>query len=153
MTHDMGLPDPVRDSGYYAGVPLRRLFAFAVDLLGISAMVLIVFLIAMILFIPTLGLSGVAFTGFFMGSSLIYRLGTVMTWGATPGMALAGIEIAGPTGEVADAGVGFVHTIGYHVCFFFPPLLLLSLAMMALTPRGQGLHDIVIGAAVINRPE
>ena len=47
--------------------------------------------------------------------------------------------------------MGFAHTLFYtlSVAFVFPQVI--SVLMMVLGPRGQGLSDLVLGAVMVNR--
>lgn len=148
----MPLPDPASQPGYYSGTAIRRLFAFLVDSVLICVMVAVVFAIAAVLAIPTLGLTLALFIPFYAGASLIYRLAAMMSWAATPGMRLVGLEVVDFTGTPVSPPHAFLHTLGFLVCLYFPPLLLVSAITIAMTARGQGLHDVIFGTAVINRP-
>ncbi|MEO0391392.1 MAG: RDD family protein [Pseudomonadota bacterium] len=140
----MHLPDPDRQPEFYTGVPLKRLLAWIID------MVLIVGLAVLI--IPF-----TAFTGLFFFPALVaiigflYRLITLTGGSATWGMRFAGIELRTAAGQRLDLSAAFLHTLGYTVSLTIAPLQLVSVAMMLLTDRGQGLSDMVLNTAMLNR--
>jgi hypothetical protein len=45
-----------------------------------------------------------------------------------------------------------IHTAGLYFTLFFLPLQIISVVMMALGPRGRGLHDLPLGSTAINKP-
>lgn len=140
-----GLPDPHRSARFYAGVPAKRLLAWVVDTVVIaiaSAVVLPFTAFTAIFFFPALML----FVGFF------YRWFTLAGASATWGMRLMAIEIRAPDGCRLSNESAFAHTLGYTISVAIPPLQLVSVVMMLLTDRRQGLTDIVLGTAAINRP-
>jgi len=67
-------------------------------------------------------------------------------------MRLMNIELRGPTGARLTPTEAMLHTGAYLICasFFLPQAL--SIALMALGPRGQSLPDLFLGSAAINRP-
>ena len=66
-------------------------------------------------------------------------------------MRLMAIELRDASGARLDLGLAFLHTIGYTVSWAVAPLQLISVILMAATPRGQGLTDMVLGTAALNR--
>jgi uncharacterized RDD family membrane protein YckC len=81
-----------------------------------------------------------------------YRWFTIAGRSATWGMRLMGIELRDHTGARLNGTLALVHTLGYTVSVAAMPLQFISMGMMALTPRGQGLSDTMLGTAAINRP-
>lgn len=140
-----GLPDPVREPAFYAGVPLRRALAWGIDL-GVT------------LAICTLALPFTAFTALFWWPvlwfvvSLLYRWSTLRAHSATWGMALMGITIRERDGSRLSSGTALAHTLGYTVSIAAFPLQVISVALMAGLGRGQGLTDLLLGTAAIRRP-
>ena len=63
-----------------------------------------------------------------------------------------GIELRGHDGERLDGLQAALHVGGYYlsVAFFLP--ILASIGAMFVTGRRQGLTDLVLGTAAINRP-
>ena len=139
-----GLPDPVLQPEFYRDVPGKRAIAWFIDALLIS-------LVVGIVVVFTVGI-GLFFIGFlFLMIGFAYRVITIAGASATPGMRLMAIELRTGRGERFDLPMAFLHTLGYSlsVSFVFPQIL--SIILMATTPRGQGLTDLVLGTTAINR--
>lgn len=141
MTH---LPHPDHQPEFYDGVPLKRLIAWLVDTAVIAALSLI-------------GLIFTAFTAifffalFYLIVGFVYRTATIAAGSATWGMRLAGIELRDAGGRPLDGGLALAHTLGYSVSIAFPVLQAISVLMMLLGARGQGLTDAVLGTVMLNR--
>jgi uncharacterized RDD family membrane protein YckC len=139
-----GLPDPVLAPEFYADVPLKRLFAWVVDfaVIGvITALVLPFTFFTGVFFLPVLFL----FVGF------LYRWATIARGSATWGMWLAAIEFRDASGARFDSGTAFLHTLGYTLSVSVFPLQLVSIVLMLVSERRQGLTDHVLGTAALNR--
>lgn len=140
-----GLPDPIRSPEFYNGVAMKRALAWVVD----AGLVLVLCILILpftaftgIFFFPALML----FVGFF------YRWFTIAGGSATWGMRLMAIELRDIDGERLTSGTAFAHTAGYTVSVLMAPLQLVSMILMLVTPRGQGVTDHVLGTTAINRP-
>lgn len=139
-----GLPDPHLHSEFYADVPAKRLVAFVVDTL-------------LIVLLSVLVLPFTAFTGLFFFPLLMmvigfaYRVVTLASGSATWGMRLMAIEMRARDGTRFDLGLAFVHTALFTV--FFSMLLpqAASVVLMLTGARGQGLPDLLLGTAAVNR--
>ncbi len=141
----MSLPDPDRHAAFYRGVPGRRALAWVAD------MVLTVALTALAL--PFTGfLALFVLLPFYAVISFLMRWATLSAWSATPGMALAGVELRRFDGARLDGGTAFLHTLGYHLSWIVFPVQALSVVLMAVTARGQGLSDLALGTVAIRRP-
>lgn len=140
-----GLPDPVREPEFYAGVTLKRGLAWVVDAgIGLAIAILLIPLTAFtaLLWFPLLWLA----VGF------AYRWATLAAGSATWGMRLMAVTIRDRNGDRLDPATAFAHVLGYTVSMALFPLQLVSVALMVALGRGQGLSDLVLGTAVINRP-
>lgn len=139
------LPDPDRHADFYRGVPLLRGFAWIVDMGLTVALTMLV--------LPFTGfLALFVLAPFYALISFLFRWVSLSAWSATPGMALVGITIRRFDGARLDGGTAFLHTLGYHLSWIIAPLQLLSVALMLLSARGQGLSDLALGTAAIRRP-
>ena len=139
-----GLPDPVAHRVFYDGATTKRALAWVIDviLIGIfSALVVPFTAFTGLLFFPLLMLV----VGFF------YRWLTIANRSATWGMRMMSIELRDATGRRLDSATSFWHTAGYTFSVITAPIQLISVAMMALTARGQGLSDTVLGTVMLNR--
>ena len=141
---DSGLPDPVWQAEFYRDVPVKRAVAWVIDSLLIA-------LIVVLVVIFTVGI-GLFFIGFFyLVIGFAYRAISLASASATPGMRISAIEIRNHRGEKLDAATAFLHTLGYILSVSFVLPQLISIFLMATTPRGQGLSDMLLGTAAINR--
>jgi uncharacterized RDD family membrane protein YckC len=145
MIMSTALPDPDYDHAFYDGVPAKRLFAWVVD-------VLIVTVITFILGLLTLSVLWWIWPLTFIAVSFLYRAGSIAAWSATPGMRLMNIELRNSMGARFSGGEAVLHTLAFMVATGFVILQIISIVMMVLGSRHQGLHDILIGSAAINRP-
>lgn len=142
--YDSALPDPEFQPEFYQGVPAKRGIAWVIDT--------IITLILTAMIVPF-----TAFTALFFLPALFIMVNTAYRWislansSATPGMRVAAIEFRGADGRVFDTGTAFLHTLGYVVSMAFVLPQILSVAMMLISPKGQGLTDIVLGSVAINK--
>ena len=140
-----GLPDPTRNAGFYAGVPFKRAVAWVFD------MVLIGVLAALI--VPFTAFTGLFFFPFLMlVVGFFYRWFTLSGGSATWGMRLMSIELREADGGRFSSQTALLHTLGYSVSVAMAPLQLISVILMLVTERGQGLTDVILGTTALNRP-
>ncbi len=138
------IPDPASQPEFYADVPLKRLLAWGIDTLIVLA--------ACVLILPFTAFAGLFFFPFlllFVGFA--YRVVTIAQGAATWGMRLMAIEFRTLSGARPDAGVAVVHTGLFTLACAVAPLQLISVLMIALSERAQGLPDRILGTVVINR--
>ncbi|MES2844528.1 MAG: RDD family protein [Pseudomonadota bacterium] len=139
------LPDPIRHAEFYDGVPVKRGLAWVVD------MILIALITALI--VPF-----TAFTALFFLPVLYLVVGFVYRWvslsrkSATPGMRLLSLTFLDRQGMAFDPATAFAHTLGYSLSVAFVIPQVISVGMMLISSRAQGLTDIVLGSVAINRP-
>lgn len=144
MTTAIGLPDPFRDTAFYEDVAVKRGFAWVVDVICIATL-------SLLLTPLTLFTSIFYFPLFYVMVGFAYRTISIAKWSGTPGMRLMSVELRGADGQRFDFAQAALHTFGYTVAWTFFPLQLLSGALMLGTARKQGLSDLVLGSAAINR--
>ncbi len=142
---DTDLPDPVTQSAFYEGVPLKRLLAWIVDVFVVGLMTAVVATLPFFLgwfFLPLI----------FIVLNFIYRATTITSASATWGMRLFNIELRGRHGGPLEGAEAVLHTAAYMVAagFFLPQLA--SIVLMLATERKQALHDLLCGTAAINKP-
>jgi len=145
MTHNIrtGLPDPDTHPEFYDDVPVKRLMAWVVDvgLIAVATAAISVFTLFLApLFLPL-----------FLVVGFLYRWMTISGGSATLGMRLMAIELRGADGERLDGLTAFLHVAGYTVSVITFPLQLISIVLILTTARKQGLTDMVLGTAAINR--
>ena len=139
-----GLPDPDYHAEFYTDVPSKRLMAWVIDTVLIAA---VVFLISLTGFLLPL----LIFPVLFALVAFLYRWWSIAARSATPGMRFMAIELLDRDGRAFDGTTAFLHTAGYTVSVVTVPLQLISIIMMLTTPRRQGLTDIILGTAAVNR--
>lgn len=144
-----GLPDPDRAPEFYARVPSRRLVAWVVDMAVILA---IGVPLALVFGLVTLGLGLALFPLVILATSVAYRTLTLGAGSATWGMRFVGIELRRQDGLRLDGTTAFLHTLLYSGCFAVFPIQVLSMIGMISTRYGQGLPDLALRTAMINRP-
>ncbi|MGJ8604902.1 MAG: RDD family protein [Marivita sp.] len=138
------LPDPVVQPEFYDSVTVKRGVAWVIDAALILALVIPIVVMTLFIalwFLPLL----------FFVVGFIYRVATITGRSATWGMRIMSIEFRDSRGEHFDFSQAFMHTLGYTVSMSVFPLQLISIAMMVLTERGQGLTDMLLGTVAINR--
>ena len=138
------LPDPRYDRAIYEDVPAKRLLAWFVDIAVIAFLVgflVIMSALTALLFLPLVVAS----------VSFLYRWMTLAGGSATWGMRVMSIELRDAEGEKFDSSTAFKHTLGYTLSVMTFPLQLVSITMMALGARGQGVTDTVLGTVAVNR--
>ncbi len=138
-----GLPDPEARPEFYAGVPAKRALAWLVDSVLIFVLTSIAALLTVIVFFvwPLL----------FLLIGFLYRWVTIANGSATPGMRVFSIEFRDRDGRRFDSTTAFLHTAGYSISIAAFPLQLISIALMLISPRGQGLTDHILGSAAVQR--
>lgn len=139
-----GLPNPSSQAELYADVPTKRFFAWIIDVVVIAVLTALVtpftFFTALF-FLPVL----------FAVISFLYRWVTLTTGSATWGMRMVALEMRQSDGRPFTGGTAFLHTLGYVISVVTFPLQLISIALMLMSERKQGLSDMVLGTAAINR--
>ncbi|WP_017929433.1 RDD family protein [Limimaricola hongkongensis] len=139
-----GLPDPETSPECYDGTAFKRALAWTVDV-----MVIAVICALLVPFTAFLGLF--FFPLMMMVVGFFYRWATITAGSATWGMRLMAIELRDGDDRPLDATQAFLHTAGYAVSVAIFPLQLVSMAMMLLTPHGQGLTDSVLATTALRR--
>lgn len=139
-----GLPDPETQPEFYADVPSKRFFAWIVDLVLIGLLVAVI--------VPFTAFTGLFFLPFlFLVVGFVYRVISLARSSATPGMRLVSLEFRTHKGEKFDLGIGFLHTLGYTISMSMVLPQVVSVVLMLTTARAQGLSDMVLGTAAINK--
>lgn len=138
-------PDPDRHAGFYEGVLTKRLLAWIFDLVLIAIVTAVIVpftAFTALFFLPVL----------FLTVGFVYRWVTLTGRSATWGMRLMNIELLDRQGLRFDAGTALVWTLGYTLSMAFVLPQILSVGLMLISARGQGLTDHVLGTVAINSP-
>ncbi|NIY73100.1 RDD family protein [Marivivens donghaensis] len=139
-----GLPDPDTRPEFYKSVRTKRAFAWLIDItiIGLAAVIITPLTAFTALFF---------FPAFSLVVGFVYRWWTLSNKSATWGMRMMSVEIRRNDGAPLDSGTAFMHTLGLYVSFGVAPLQLISILMMLVSQRKQGLTDLILGTAAINR--
>jgi uncharacterized RDD family membrane protein YckC len=143
--HRSALPDPHAAPEFYAGILPKRALAWTVD-------VVLITLATLLAGVVTLTIAWFLWPITFLVLGALYRLATLAGGSATWGMRLMGIELRDAHGERFDGGTALVHVAGYYLTTATVLPVVASIAAMLVTDRRQGLTDLVLGTAAINRP-
>lgn len=139
-----GLPDPEIKPEFYADVATKRFLAWIVDTILIALLCLIIIpftAFTAIFFLPLLYL----LVGF------VYRTLSLANRSATPGMRLMAVEIRSHDGRKLDLPMAALHTLGYTVSVSMVLPQIVSMVLMLTSARGQGLTDMILCTAALNR--
>lgn len=139
------LPDPLEHAEFYDGVTIKRGLAWIVDVILVSALTAVAVVLSIftaLFFLPVV----------FLTVDFLYRWISLGRNSATPGMRFLGIQFLDRDGQRLDAGTALLHTIGYYLSGLTFLAQVLSIGLMFLSPRGQGLTDYILGTVAINRP-
>ena len=140
-----GHPDPELDAGFYAGVPIKRAIAWLADSVLIGMLVLIA--------IPfTFGLGLLMLPMLWLGIGLMYRIVSISSWSATPGMRFMAIEFRNRYGARFTTAEAATHTVIYTTGIVFALIHLISIVLMLTGAKKQGIPDHALGSVAINRP-
>lgn len=149
MSATYGHPSPDTQYDFYEGVPPKRAIAWLIDIAFTALIALpltLPFLLTAFLIFPLLAIPVIWFlVGF------LYRWSTLSNRSATWGMRLMAIELRENDGGRLTGGTAFLHTLGTTLSFAFPLIQAISVLFMATGDKGQGLTDMVLGTAMLNR--
>ncbi|MCC6008662.1 MAG: RDD family protein [Rhodobacteraceae bacterium] len=142
---DTLLPDPETAPQFYEGVPAKRLVAWFVDMILVVALTLVVvvatFFIAIFIFPLVLLVVNLGYRSYFVARN-----------SATPGMRFVGIELRNREGAHLEPVEAVLHSVAYTLVAAFVLPLVISIVLILTSARKQGLHDMFLGTAAINRP-
>ena len=140
-----GHPDPIQNPAFYQGVTIKRGLAWVIDtvmIIIVAALILPFTFFTGVFFFPLM----VIVVGFF------YRWFTLAGGSSTWGMRVMAIEIRDKDGARLSSQDAMLHTLLYSISVAFAPLQLISVAIMLLSSKGQGLPDHLLGTTAMNRP-
>ena len=147
MDQTTALPCPHDRPEFYEGVLAKRALAWVIDTAVITGMTLMAGIL-------TLTVAWFLWPLAFLAIGGLYRIATLANRSATWGMRLMGIELRDAMGDRLDPVQSVLHVTGYYACVLFALLpQLASIGAMVVTDRRQGLPDLVLGTAAINRPD
>ncbi|GGH19893.1 RDD family protein [Cribrihabitans marinus] len=138
------LPDPDRQPDFYRSVTAKRFFAWVFD-------TVVIILLSLIAVVFTAFIGAFFFAALYLLVGFVYRTVTIASGSGTWGMRFVGIELRDARGARLDGSLALAHTLGYTVSMAIPVLQVISVLMMVLGSRGQGLTDAVLGTVALNR--
>jgi uncharacterized RDD family membrane protein YckC len=144
-----GPPHPHDEPALYEGLLVRRILAYAVDVLAIVVLYTAAWVAFGILSVVTFGLFtplGIIVLGLIPVSYHTYFLGSR---GATPGMRLFDLEMWSLTGQHPEYVQAFLVTVLFYVSIFMTASLILIVALF--NDRRRTLHDVLAGTLVLRR--
>jgi uncharacterized RDD family membrane protein YckC len=147
--------DPTANPELFEGVPSRRLIAFVIDFVILAVPVVLVAMFFTAVTVVTFGL-GIVFFALLSPATVIwalcyygFTLGSVHS--ATLGMRMMDLEMRTWYGAPAYFVLGAVHAVVFWITVSaLTPLILL---VCFFNHRRRCLHDILVGAVVINNVE
>lgn len=146
------LPDPTLHPGFYDGVSVKRLAAWAIDTVLCFVMTLLLTMTPMLVNVVLVSASLLLWPATFLLVNSFYRFLTIRRRSATWGMRFFNIELRNHKAEKLDSTEAAVHTATFLGASLFVLPQVMSVILMVLSDRGQGLHDIVAGVTAINKP-
>jgi len=144
------LPDPASAPELFENILKRRVIAFFIDLVILSAIVLFVVVSGIITGFMTMGAAWLALIGAVPLSIVGYYAATLgSARRATIGMAMMDIVLTPTRGLPLDGGRAFLHPLIFWLTvWLLPPV---SLLVALVTPRRQLLHDLLSGTLMVRR--
>ncbi|MBT8413840.1 MAG: RDD family protein [Boseongicola sp.] len=139
----MPIPLPETQPEFYEDVNSKRLVAWIIDVIAISAITALLTVLSL-------------FTALFFLPFLYAAVGFIYRWiglsrnSATFGMRVMSVEFQKSDGEDFDGATAFLHTLGYYASVAIFPAQLVSIVLMLMSERKQGLTDMVLGTVLLN---
>ena len=134
------LPDRIEHAAYFYDVNLKRLIAWFIDAVAIS------FLISLL----TLGIGFFFFASLWLIVGFFYRFLGLAIYSYTMGMRMTGIEFLKRHGQPFDGLYALLHTAGTMIAYA-TSLQSVSVILMLIISRKQGLVDLILATVVVNR--
>jgi uncharacterized RDD family membrane protein YckC len=150
MLSATGHPNPDTHSDFYDGVAPKRLFAWLIDL-GFTVVIAAPFMLPILLVSVVFIFPIVLIPVIWAVTSFVYLWSTLSNQSATWGMRIMAIELRADDGQRLSSGTAFMHTLGTALSFGFPLVQAISMLFMATGDKGQGITDMVLGTAMLNR--
>jgi len=144
------LPDPANAPELFDGILTRRVFAWLIDVIAMSALLLLASIVGVILGFFTWGLGWAALPIALPAIIIVYYAATLgSSHRATLGMRMMDIVLTPTQGRPMDGPVAIIHAVLFWVSFWISwPV---SLAVALFTPRRQMAHDLIMGVMMVRR--
>ncbi len=142
-------PDPLEAPELYDGIRMKRLVAYAIDLIIISILLAGVWVVGMAFSVITLGLLyPVLAMALFI---LPFAYHTLLIGGAsnaTVGMRIMDLRVVAWNGNRPGYAQAALQTLLFYGSLTFATLLVLAVSFF--NPRGRCLHDLLAGTVTVN---
>jgi uncharacterized RDD family membrane protein YckC len=86
----------------------------------------------------------------YMTIGVLYRSYCLSKWSGTLGMRILAIRLVEETGMPLGPTTAWHHTFGHTMSIAIAPLQLISIWLIATSPRAQGLTDHILKTAALN---
>ena len=134
----------IPDERLFADVVPRRAVAWLIDSVLIAAITGAL--------VPLTGFLALFFLGgLYLVVGFLYRFLGLARASGTLGMRLVGLTFRTGTGQPIDGLTAFLHTLFYTLSMAFVVPQVISVGLMVFSRAHQGLSDIVLGTALVNR--
>jgi uncharacterized RDD family membrane protein YckC len=144
------LPNPASSPELFDSILTRRVFAFIIDCVVMTALIAAVSIAAAILGVLTLGLAWLAFPLIVPVVFVAYYAVTLgSAWRATLGMRAMDIVLTPTRNQPLDGWMAMLHVLAFWLtCSILTPFIL---AVGLISNRRQLLHDILVGVLMVRR--
>ncbi|MEQ8356776.1 MAG: RDD family protein [Kiloniellaceae bacterium] len=142
-------PAPSITPQLYAGLVLRRCFAYLVDVLIVGILGLVLAFALSIVGLLSFGLLGPLAVIALALWPLAYHSYFIARRGATPGMRLLDVELRDWSGKAVEPAQAILVVLLFYVSIALTAWLILLVVLF--TDRGRALHDILAGTVVVRR--
>lgn len=151
--HHSALPDPRQHPEFYAEVGWRRVVAFVLD--GFCFAVILVICVTTLVSGDAFNLTAQALLlPLLLGLPLLYYVGLPLLIGsATPGQWVMGVEMRDRNGYRFGFGLTLGHFVLFCLLSLIPFMFVINTILILVHPTAKGVHDLILGTAVIRRPE
>ncbi len=146
-----GPPHPRDEPALYEGLLVRRMFAYAVDVVAIAVLSVAAWVAFGILSVVSFGLLspiGIIVTALIPVSYHTFFLGSR---GATPGMRFFDVEMWSLAGKQPEYVQAFLATVLFYISVGMTASLILVVALF--NDRRRTLHDVLAGTVVLRRTQ
>ena len=144
------LPDPSTAPELFEGLLTRRVAAWFIDVLVMSAMIMVFSIVGLVAGFLTFGLAWLALIVVIPATVVLYygaTLGSAKR--ATLGMQAMDLVLTPTRGQPLNGPMAFVHAAVFWITIWIS--LPISLLVALFTPRRQMIHDLIVGTLMVRR--
>ena len=144
------LPDPSTAPELFEGLLTRRVAAWFIDVIVMSAMIMVFSIVGLVAGFLTFGLAWLALIVVIPATVVLYygaTLGSAKR--ATLGMQAMDLVLTPTRGQPLNGPMAFVHAAVFWITIWIS--LPISLLVALVTPRRQMIHDLIVGTLMVRR--